>query len=84
MAKRNLTVQLDQGVIRKARVLAAERGTSVSALVAQELERLVAMAERYHEARQRAEEIMAEAKPRGRRSWVREDLYAERLDRRAR
>ena len=39
--KRNLTVQLDAETIRKAKVLAAERSTSVTRLVAQEIERLV-------------------------------------------
>ncbi len=39
--KRNLTVQLEAETIRKAKVLAAERSTSLSRLVAREIERLV-------------------------------------------
>jgi plasmid stability protein len=81
VAKTNLTLQLDEEVIRRARVVAAKRGTSVSALVARELDQLVAQEERYEEARHRASELMAQAKPRGGRSWTREDIYAERLDR---
>ena len=81
MAKTNLTVQLDDEVIRRARVVAAKRGTSVSALVARELDRLVAQEERYETARRSAAELMANAKHRGGRSWRRNDLYAERLDR---
>lgn len=38
--RRNLTVQLDEETIRQARVLAARRDTSVSRLVAEEIERL--------------------------------------------
>jgi predicted transcriptional regulator len=38
---RNLTVQLDEDVVRKAKILAAQRATSVSRLVADEIERLV-------------------------------------------
>lgn len=34
----NLTLQLDEDVIRRARIVAAKRGTSVSALVARELD----------------------------------------------
>jgi hypothetical protein len=34
MAKTNLTLQLDEDVIRRPRIVAAKRGTSVSALVA--------------------------------------------------
>jgi hypothetical protein len=75
MARRNLTIQLDDDVIRLAKVAAARRGTSVSALVALELERLVASDERYDEARERAARAMDRARPRGGRSWVRDDLH---------
>ncbi|OGN85653.1 MAG: hypothetical protein A2X23_12830 [Chloroflexi bacterium GWC2_73_18] len=75
MAKTNLTVQLDEEVIRRARVVAAKRGTSVSALVARELETLVEQEARYEEARRRAEELMARAPSRGGRSWRREELH---------
>lgn len=52
--KRNLTIQLDAEVIRKARLLAVQRSTSVSRLVAEELERLVGEEERYRLACRRA------------------------------
>jgi predicted nucleic acid-binding protein len=42
VARRNLTVQLVEETIRQAKILAAKRGTSISGLVAQELELLVA------------------------------------------
>ena len=75
MAKANLTLQLDEAVIRRARIVAAKRGTSVSALVARELDQLVADDERYEEARARAEELMRLATARGGRSWRRHELY---------
>jgi len=81
MGKTNLTIQLDESVIRRARVVAAKRGTSISGLVARELDRLVAQEDRYDEARQRAVELMSAAKRRGGRSWTRADIYAERLGR---
>jgi hypothetical protein len=81
MAKTNLTLQLDTEVIRRARVVAARRGTSVSALVARELIELAEREDRYERARERAEALMASAKPRGGRRWTRDDIYAERLDR---
>ncbi len=81
MPKANLTLQLDVDVIRRARVVAAKRGTSVSALVARELDELVAREDRYERARDQAIELMAVAKPRGGRTWTRDDIYAERLDR---
>ena len=39
--KRNLTVQIDDETLAKARVLAARRGTSITRLVADEISRLV-------------------------------------------
>ena len=81
MAKTNLTLQLDEDVIRRARVAAAKRGTSVSALVAREL---AAQDDRYEQARERAVELMARVVPRGGRRWTRDELYAERLDRHGR
>lgn len=75
MAKRNLTVELDDQVIRKAKIVAAKRGTSVSRLVAMEIEDLADDDVRYEEARERALKTLANAKPRGGRSWRREDLH---------
>lgn len=75
MAKRNLTVQLDDDVIGQAKVVAAKRGTSVSALVAAELERLVADDRRYEEAWQRARRALAGATARGGRRWQRDELH---------
>lgn len=75
MAKANLTVQLDEDVIRRARIVAAKRGTSVSAMVARELDGLVEQDARYEEAWGRAEELMRGASPRGGRSWRRDELH---------
>lgn len=81
MAKANLTLQLDAEVIRRARILAARRGSSVSVLVAHELDAVVAREARYDDARLRALDMLAATRPRGGRTWTRDDLYAERLDR---
>ena len=52
--RQNITIALEQNLLRKARVLAAERGTSVSRLLAAELERLVNESEAYKRARDAA------------------------------
>jgi hypothetical protein len=54
VARRNLTVQLDEEIIRRARLLAAQRETSVSGLVARQIEQLVTDDARYDAARRRA------------------------------
>ena len=56
--KQNLTVQPDRQTIRNARVLAAERGTSVSKLVAEQIERMVLEDQEYQVARRRALALM--------------------------
>ncbi|HYH33296.1 MAG TPA: DUF6364 family protein [Pseudonocardia sp.] len=78
--KRNLTIQLDEDTITRAKVLAAERGTSVSGLVAQQIVELTAARERYRRARESAVQMMAQARGRGGRSWTREELNEDRLD----
>ncbi len=73
--RQNVTVQLEQEVIAHAKILAARRGTSVSQLVARQIEDLVESDARYEAAWERARKAMGEAVPRGGRTWRREDLY---------
>jgi predicted transcriptional regulator len=56
--RQNLTVQLDRETIRKARVLAAQRGTSVSAMVAAQIRDSVRAEEAYETARRTALELL--------------------------
>lgn len=79
--KRNLTIQLDADLIRRAKVLAAERGTSVSGLVTQQITELIEARDRYVSARESALEMMTAAVDRGGRRWTRGDLHAPRIDR---
>jgi cytosine/adenosine deaminase-related metal-dependent hydrolase len=72
-----LALQLDEDLIRDAKVLAAEKGMSLSAMLTQEIrERLAARARREH-ARQAALQSMAEAARAGRTAprWTREELH---------
>lgn len=52
--KQNITLSIDREVLRKARVLAAERATSVSGLLAAELERIIGDRDRYETAKRAA------------------------------
>ncbi len=49
--RQDLTLQLDRDTIRKARVLAAKRSTSISRLVAAEIDRLVREDDAYERAK---------------------------------
>lgn len=52
--KRNITVQLDEATLRKARVAAARRGSSISRLVADQIDVLARQDEDYERAMQDA------------------------------
>ena len=56
--KQNLTVQLDRDTIRKAKILAAKRGTSVSGLVAAQIRESVQAEDAYESARRTALELL--------------------------
>ena len=52
--KSNITLKIDQELLRKARILAAEEGTSISALVAAQLDHVVHRRHLYDRARRSA------------------------------
>lgn len=78
VANKNLTIQLDEDTIRAAKVVAAKRGTSVSALVAKRLRDLIAADARYERARRDALRALAAGDDRGGAEWSREELSFER------
>jgi len=54
--KTNITLKIEEALLREARVLAAEDGSSVSALLAAQLEQLVRERKGYDQARRSAVE----------------------------
>jgi hypothetical protein len=56
--KQNLTVSLPQQTIRKAKVLAARRGSSISGLLAEQIEILVGEEEAYERAERQATALL--------------------------
>ena len=52
--KQNLTVSLDRQIIRKAKLIAAQQSTSISELVARQIETLVGENESYEQAKRQA------------------------------
>lgn len=77
----NLTISVDDDLLQRARVRAAEQGTSVNAVLREELSRYVDSS-----AGDRAAEALLEASrtlsgssaPEG-RTWTRDELWLERL-----
>jgi hypothetical protein len=52
--KTNITLKIEADLLKEARVLAAEEGTSISALLAARLEQVVRERKGYRQARRRA------------------------------
>jgi hypothetical protein len=52
--KRNVTISLDRQTIRKAKIIAARRDTSISGLLSQQIEILVGEEEAYEQAERQA------------------------------
>ncbi len=64
-AKRNITVAIDPALLRRARAIAARRGSSVSALLADELRELVDSDSVYVAAHRRATALFETGLPLG-------------------
>ncbi len=52
--KQNITLRIDKDLIKKSKIIAAKRETSVSKLLSQELEKLTQHAEQYEFAKRKA------------------------------
>ena len=59
MSTQNLTLKLSSETVRRAKVVAAERGTSISALVARKIEEIAGEDAVYHTAKRRAFEWLS-------------------------
>ena len=53
-ASQNITIRLDRRTVRRAKVLAAKQNTSISRLIARQIETLVGEDEAYEQAKRRA------------------------------
>jgi hypothetical protein len=74
-SRQNVTVQLDKELIQKARVVAAKRGTSISGLLARELEKIVGEDEGYEAARRSALAFLEQGFHLGARKVNRDELH---------
>jgi hypothetical protein len=80
----NLTIVVDEGTLKKARMRALEEGTSVNAVLRERLEEYAGARREQMEALER---ILEDARKGGSgsgpggRTWTREEIYEERLGR---
>jgi hypothetical protein len=78
MTKQNLTVSLPQQTIRKAKILAARRGSSISGLLAEQIELLVGEDEAYERAHRQALALMEKGFHMGGKILATRDEWHER------
>ena len=78
----NLTLTIDDEVLRKARTRAAAEGTSVNAVVRHQIESYAGVGEEQRRALQTILELARTTQAgSGGRTWTRDDIYRERLGR---
>lgn len=76
--KQNVTLALSKETLRRLKVLAAERGTSISRMLTEHLEELLNRDDEYDRARRRSIERMNRGwrlGTQGRRTWTRDELH---------
>jgi hypothetical protein len=77
-SKQNITVRLERRILRKAKLLAAKRHTSISGLLAAQLERLVGDEDGYEQAQRHALALLDEGFSLGGRIAASRDEWHDR------
>ncbi len=77
-AKQNVTISLDRETIQKAKIVAARRSTSISGLVARQIEILIGDEEAYERAERQALALLDQGFNLGGKSRVSRDELHER------
>jgi len=78
MEKQNITLALPKGILKRVKVMAAERGTSISAILERLLQEHLARHEGYEQAHQRQSALLRrefDLGTKGKRTWRREELH---------
>jgi len=74
----NVTLSIPKEILRKAKILAVRKNTSLSGLLSQTLAAMVSEDEKFEQARQRTIKLMRKGLNLGTQgsiSWTREDLH---------
>ena len=74
--KQNITLSVDKDLIKKGKIIAAQKDTSVSKLLSEQLRQLVEDKEKYETAKRSALQTLKRGYHLGGKiTWKREDLY---------
>jgi hypothetical protein len=73
---KNLTIALDEALLRESRRIAAERSTSLNAMIREFLTELTLRESRAAKARRRIVELCRQSRAEiGQKSWTRDELH---------
>ena len=78
MDTQNVTLSIPKAILKKAKILAVQKNTSLSGLLTQTLTELVAQQEGYEQARQRNLHMLKKGLnfgTQGQATWKREELH---------
>ena len=74
--KQNITLSIDKEIIKKGKVIAAQKDTSISKMLSDQLKEIVEREDQYEAAKRDALQALKEGfHLGGRTNWKREDLY---------
>ena len=74
--KQNITLSVDKDLIKKGKIIAAQKDTSVSKMLSEQLRQLVEDKEKYETAKRSALQTLKRGYHLGGKiTWKREDLY---------
>ena len=74
--KQNITLSIDKEIIKKGKVIAAQKDTSISKMLSDHLKEIVEMADQYEAAKRNALQALKKGFHLGGNiNWKREDLY---------
>ena len=76
--KQNVTISVSPDIVRKARILAAKRSTSISALLAEQIETMIGDEEAWDRSQRSALALLEHGFPLGGQAPVRRDELHER------
>jgi hypothetical protein len=79
MEKQNITLSIRKDILQKVKILAVKQRTSVSALMTNLLEDIVALDEGYHTAKQKYSQLLQQdidLGTSGEVDWSRDELHA--------
>jgi hypothetical protein len=74
--KQNITLSIEKDIIKKGKIIAAKKDTSISKMLSEQLKQIIDMEEQYEAAKRSALQTLKKGfRLGGKITWKREDLY---------